>query len=79
MSAPYKDAIMREENALNEEPVEVREELIRFLYINKCRDQVSEVANGSNINLDKLPENILKQFYHLVYKKLGIPTEDFNY
>lgn len=77
MSAPYKAAIMREENTLNEESSEIRVDLLKFLFTNKCSCYVSEVANGSNINLDNLPENILKQFYYLMCKKLDIPTEDF--
>lgn len=78
MSAPYKAAIMREENTLNEEPTELRAELVKFLFTNKCSCYVSEVANGSNINLDNLPENILKQFYYLICKKMDMPIEEFQ-
>lgn len=78
MSAPYKAAILREENNINEEPLDVRQDLIKFLFLHKCRDYVSEAANGSHINLDKVPENILKQFYHLICKKLGIEPEEFD-
>lgn len=79
MGTPYKAAIMREENTLNEESIDIREEIIKFLYVCKCRNYVSEVANGSNIDLDKLPENTLKQLYYLICKKLELPIEEFNY
>lgn len=78
MSAPYKAAIIREENAINEEPIELRADLLKFLFTNKCSSHVSEAANGSNINLDNLPENILKQFYYFMCKKMDIPTEEFQ-
>ena len=74
----HQYAIMAQEININNESFEVRQSIQKFIFSMGCRNAVSEAEDGSSIDLEKIPESVLKQWYLYIYKILGLPTDDLD-
>lgn len=68
----YMYNILQLERDMNEETTEIRQAILDFVARNKCIEACSESANGTHINLDKMPENTLRDMYAAIYKLLDM-------